>query len=119
MSTTTGLIGEYQAAAIVLSLGWRVSMCPQDKVDLLAWKDDEFIRIQVKTASLLLQKGKRLPCYHFQFGHGRQNKIIGSVKDYDILCQFLRCNKSQSACRLSYLMKIKRSFIHLIKRWRQ
>ena len=86
MSTTIGLIGEYQAAAIVLSLGWRVSMCQQDKVDLLAWKDDEFIRIQVKTASLLLQKGKRLPCYHFQFGHGRQNKVIGSVKDYDILC---------------------------------
>ena len=86
MSTTTGLIGEYHAAAIVLSLGWRVSMCQQDKVDLLAWKDDEYIRIQVKTASLLLQKGKRLPCYHFQFGHGRQNKIIGSVKDYDILC---------------------------------
>ncbi len=84
--TTIGLTGEYYAAGIVLSLGWRVSMCQQDRVDLLAWKDDEFIRIQVKTASLLLQKGKRLPSYHFQFGHGRKNKIIGSVRDYDILC---------------------------------
>ena len=84
--TTTGLIGEYYAAGIVLSLGWRVSMCQQDKGDLIAWKEDEYIRIQVKTASLLLQKGKRLPSYHFQFGFGCKNKIIGSVKDYDILC---------------------------------
>ena len=46
--TTTGLIGEYIAAGVVLSLGWRVSMCQQDKVDLVAWKEDEYIRIQVR-----------------------------------------------------------------------
>ncbi|MEL0116909.1 MAG: group I intron-associated PD-(D/E)XK endonuclease [Pelagibacteraceae bacterium] len=84
--TTTGLIGEHFAAGIVLSLGWRVSMCQQDKVDLLAWKEDEFIRIQVKTAQLSGEKDARIPVYHFQFGAGRTGKTLGSKKDYDILC---------------------------------
>ena len=84
--TTTGLIGEYYAAGVVLSLGWRVSMCQQDKVDLIAWKSDEYIRIQVKTAKLSGEKDARLPVYHFQFGHGQKNKVLGSVADYDILC---------------------------------
>ena len=86
MSTTTGLIGEYHAAAIVLSLGWRVSMCQQDKVDLLAWKDNEYIRIQVKTARLSGEKEARSPVYHFQFGSGQKNKILPNERDYDILC---------------------------------
>jgi len=84
--TTTGLIGEYLAAGIMLSLGWRVSMCQQDKVDLLAWKDDEYIRIQVKTAQLSGEKDARTPVYHFQFGSGQKNKVLPSEKDYDILC---------------------------------
>jgi len=84
--TTTGLIGEYLAAGIMLSLGWRVSMCQQDKVDLLAWKDDEYIRIQVKTAQLSGEKNARTPVYHFQFGSGQKNKILPGKKDYDILC---------------------------------
>ena len=86
MSTTTGLIGEYHAAAIVLSLGWRVSMCQQDKVDLLAWKENEYIRIQVKTAKLSGDKEARNPVYHFQFGSGQKNKVLPNERDYDILC---------------------------------
>lgn len=85
-ATTTGLIGEYIAAGVVLSLGWRVSLCQQDKVDLVAWKSDEFIRIQVKTAKLSSEAQFRNPVYHFQMGHGRKNKFIGTVADYDILC---------------------------------
>jgi len=86
LSTTTGLIGEYIAAAVVLSLGWRVSMAQQDKVDLVAWKDDEYIRIQVKTAKMAIGKGKRNPSYHFQLASGCKNKVLPSEKDYDILC---------------------------------
>ena len=86
MSTTTGLIGEYYAAGVLLSLGWRVSLCQQDKVDLLAWKDNEYIRIQVKTARLSGEKDARAPVYHFQFGSGQKNKILPNEKDYDILC---------------------------------
>jgi len=86
MSTTTGLIGEYYAAGVLLLLGWRVSMCQQDKVDLLAWKDNEYIRIQVKTARLSGEKDARSPVYHFQFGSGQKNKILPNEKDYDILC---------------------------------
>lgn len=86
MSTTTGLIGEYIAAAVVLQLGWRVSLCPQDKVDLVAWKDDEYIRIQVKTAKMSVDKGKRSPSYHFQLASGCKTKVLPNEGDYDILC---------------------------------
>jgi len=42
--TTTGLVAEYIAAAAVLEQGWRVSLAQQDKVDLVAWRDDKFLR---------------------------------------------------------------------------
>lgn len=86
MSTTTGLIGEYIAAAVVLSLGWRVSLAQQDKVDLVAWKDDEYIRIQVKAAKMSLEKNRRTPSYHFQIGSGCKTKTVPNERDYDILC---------------------------------
>ena len=86
MSTTTGLIGEYIAAAVVLSLGWRVSLAQQVKVDLVAWKENEYIRIQVKTAKLSEEQDNRTPVYHFQFGSGCKNKVLPNERDYDILC---------------------------------
>ena len=86
MSTTIGLIGEYIAAAVVLSLGWRVSPCQQDKVDLLAWKENEYIRIQVKTSKKYIDEGRRSPRYHFQLGSGCKTKTLPDEKDYDILC---------------------------------
>ena len=87
MSTTTGLIGEYIAAAVVLSLGWRVSLAQQDKVDLVAWNDDgEYLRIQVKTAQLSKEQDNRNQVYHFQFGSGCKSKSLPNERDYDILC---------------------------------
>jgi len=86
LSTTTGLIGEYIAAAVVLSLGWRVSLAQQDKVDLVAWKDDEYIRIQVKTSKKYANEGRRSARYHFQLGSGCKTKTLPDEKDYDILC---------------------------------
>jgi len=84
VSTTIGLIGEYAAASAILSMGWRVSMAQQDAIDLLAFKDDAFLRIQVKTAHALLSKGRRNPSCHFQLGHGG-NKRLPTIKDYDIV----------------------------------
>ena len=49
--TTKGLIGEYICATSLLELGWKVSMAQQDSVDLIAWKDDQYLRVQVKSAS--------------------------------------------------------------------
>lgn len=56
--TTKGLIGEYICASALLELGWKVSMAQQDSVDLLAWKDDQYLRVQVKSASLRLEKAE-------------------------------------------------------------
>lgn len=89
MSTTIGLIGEYQAASYILQRGWRVSMAQQDKVDLVAWSGNgEFLRIQVKSASLLKAGHHRSAGYHFQLASGNGNrkpKELPTVEDYDIL----------------------------------
>jgi len=84
--TTTGLIGEYIAAAAILGLGWRVSMAQQDRVDMVAWYGQDFIRVQAKTASLLGYKVGRSPRHHFQLGHGCKTKKLPTQDDYDVLC---------------------------------
>jgi len=84
--TTTGLIGEYIAAAAILGLGWRVSMAQQDRVDMVAWYGKEFLRVQAKTASLLGNQDGRSPRHHFNLGHGCKTKHLPTKDDYDVLC---------------------------------
>lgn len=85
--TTTGLIGEYIAAAAILAQGWRVSMAQQDRVDLVAWRNNEiFIRVQAKAASLLGNQDGRSPRHHFNLGHGCKTKHLPTKDDYDVLC---------------------------------
>lgn len=91
--TTTGLIGEYICAASILALGWRVSMAQQDRVDMVAWQGDTFLRIQTKTANLLYNKdGRTSARHHFQLGHGCKTKLLPTIDPdtgsypYDICC---------------------------------
>jgi hypothetical protein len=85
--TTTGLMGEMLAGAAILSLGWRYSPCQQDRVDGLAFLDQTFLRVQVKTASLLRAKdGRASPRHHFNFGHGSRVKHLPTKDDFDVLC---------------------------------
>jgi len=84
--TTTGLIGEYIAAAAILAQGWRVSMAQQDRVDMVAWNGQEFLRIQAKAASLLGNQDGRSPRHHFNLGHGCKTKHLSTKDDYDVLC---------------------------------
>lgn len=84
MSTTTGLIGEYMTAAVILEQdGWKVSMAQQDDTDLVAWRDGVFIRVQVKTSTLRTKAKDRKPGYHFQTGSGGGKKQI-KRGSYDI-----------------------------------
>lgn len=82
--TTTGLIAEHIAACAILSLGWRVSMSQQDAVDLVAWDENRFLRVQVKGANLRSEKD-RSPVYQMQLGRGSKKKALPTVKDYDLL----------------------------------
>jgi hypothetical protein len=82
--TTKGLIGEYICAVSLLGLGWKVSMAQQDSVDLIAWKGDQYLRVQVKSASLRLEKSRITAIYHFNNGSGRNKKVKG-IESYDIL----------------------------------
>ena len=85
MSTRTGLIGEYLTAAAILEMdGWQVSMAQQDLVDLVAWKDGQFLTVQVRTATLRQQKKRSKPGYHFQLGFGSAMKVT-KRGSYDIL----------------------------------
>jgi hypothetical protein len=83
--TTKGLAAEYIAAASLLSLGLRVAMAAQDRVDLVAWDDDRFYRIQVKSSSLKFMP-QRNPGYHFNLASGSKKKTLPKVSDYDIIC---------------------------------
>ena len=84
--TTTGLIGEYIAAAAILAQGWRVSMAQQDRVDMVAWNGQEFLRVQAKAASLLGNQDGQSPRHHFNLGHGCKTKHLPTKDDYDVLC---------------------------------
>jgi len=83
-ATTTGLTGEYITAAAILELGWRVSHAQQDAVDLVAWMDQTFIRVQVKSAHLRKQKHHN-PCYQFQNGSGRVKKTLPTLDKMDVI----------------------------------
>jgi len=61
-------------------------MAQQDRVDMVAWNGQEFLRVQAKTASLLGDKDGRSPRHHFQLGHGCKNKHLPTKDDYDVLC---------------------------------
>jgi hypothetical protein len=82
--TTVGLIGEYVTAASLLQMGWRVSLAAQDKVDLVCWSEREFLRVQVKSATLK-PKSKSTYGYQFQLASGTNKKILPTVDDYDML----------------------------------
>lgn len=84
MSVTLGLIGEHIAAACILSLGWRVSMCQQNSIDLLAFDNDTFLRIQCKASMPYVSNRRRSPSCHFQLGLGGK-KRCATIEDYDIV----------------------------------
>ena len=81
----TGLMGEMIAAASVIDNGWGVSHCPQDGFDLLAFKDDCFIRIEVKTANISKGAGYKKPTYHFNCCKGGAGKRLINRSDADAL----------------------------------
>jgi hypothetical protein len=84
--TLKGLEGEYVALAAITAMGWKATHCPMDRIDVLAFLDQTFLRVQVKTASLLGNKDGRSPRHHFQLGHGCKTKHLPTKEDYDVLC---------------------------------
>ena len=84
-ATKTGLIGEFIACAAVLSNGFSCGMAQQDKVDLVAWDDVGFLRIQVKSGNIRpKQHGSPLISYYFSNGCGK-HKTMPTPSDYDII----------------------------------
>lgn len=85
--TQTGLIGEHLACAAILQMpGIRgASLSQQDKVDIVAWDDIGFIRVQVKSATLR-QSDKRVSSWKYGFNNGSgRDKRLPTVADYDII----------------------------------
>jgi len=107
--TRTGLIGEHFAAGAILSMGWAYAPAAQDKIDGVAISnsDNTILRIQVKTASFLLQKGKAKKAYHFQLGSGCSAKHLPrntkEWADYDIL---VLCGKEHRSCLFYHVSQI-------------
>ena len=84
--TLKGLEGEYVALAAITAMGWKATHCPMDRIDVLAFLDQTFLRCQIKTASLLSNKDGRSARHHFQLGHGSKAKHLPKKEDYDVLC---------------------------------
>ena len=74
------------ALAAITAMGWKATHCPMDRIDVLAFLDQTFLRCQIKTASLLSNKDGRSPRHHFQMGHGCKAKHLPTKEDYDVLC---------------------------------
>ena len=103
-ATATGLIGEYIAASAILDLGFRVSLSQQDKVDLVAWHDEDpqlFLRVQVKSCDISQRHDGRF----FNLAAGGGSKRLPKVSDHDIValvsihdrrCVFL-CHRKHQA----------------------
>lgn len=87
MSTTRGLVGEFITCAAIMSLvqGWRVAHCPQDQIDVIAFLDSDFVRVQVKASSLRAGTIGRKPGYHFQNGSGSAKKKLPDPTTQDII----------------------------------
>lgn len=71
-------------AAILEQEGWQVGHAAQDAVDVIAWRGDTFMRVQVKSAHLRKQKDHR-PVYQFQNGSGRMKKSLPTLVKMDII----------------------------------
>ena len=81
-------MGEYIALSAILSMGWKATHCPMDRIDALAFNavDQTFLRCQIKTASLGLSGHHKSARHHFQLGHGCKAKHLPTKEDYDVLC---------------------------------
>ena len=61
-----------------------MALAQQDKIDLLAFLDGEFFRVQVKSARIYQQTGHSRG-YQFQLGSGSKTKLKPDPLAYDIL----------------------------------
>ena len=80
-------MGEHLACFAILELGWRAVPCPQDGIDLVAFHENIFMRVQVKSARKRKQRDRGALCYHHQLGSGRQKKARPDANVYDILAR--------------------------------
>ena len=76
----TGHIAELIACAILEEQGFKTSFCQQEAVDILAYKDNDFYRVQVKGSKL--RKIRNYNHLQFQLGLGKA-KRLPTINDYD------------------------------------
>ena len=82
-SIKAGRIAEFYACGVIEDLGWQTSLCQQEGVDLIAFNDNEFIRVQVKGS--IIKISLRNNGLQFMMGLG-SNKRFPNSNDYDIAC---------------------------------
>tara|TARA_X000001382_G_scaffold31441_1_gene20399 strand:- start:468 stop:902 length:435 start_codon:yes stop_codon:yes gene_type:complete len=80
-NTKNGRIAEYIAGASLEEQGFSTAFCQQDGIDIFAFKDDHFYRVQVKGS--LLRKTKGYLHHQFQLGIGG-TKRKPDINDYDL-----------------------------------
>jgi len=81
---TIGRAGEFLAASIIESLGYRSVLCQQPNFDMMIIDNGEFYRCEVKTTSGLAKD--RTDRYAFTTSTGSKNKKPIDPKETDIIC---------------------------------
>lgn len=78
-----------------------------DGVDVIAWSgDNDFMRVQVKSARLRKQRDRGALTYHHQLGSGRDKKTRPDHRVYDILARVAIDQRRvffTAACRINKL----------------
>ena len=79
-----GRVGEYLAAAIITELGWHATFVANAPYDLIATRQDQLLRVQVKTTESAKLHGGSLS-YQWSLGAGFEKRGV-DPKEYEILC---------------------------------
>lgn len=81
----TGRAGELMACGVIEALGYRTVLCQQRNFDAMIWVDNNFYRVEIKTATAPRAHGKSTR-YEFGTATGSKTKTPIDPDQTDILC---------------------------------
>lgn len=82
----TGRRGEHLVSAFLYSIDWQCNLVDALGYDLIATQGPKIIRVQVKSSTRpITERGKTVPRYTYNTGHGGAKSIERLDDQYDVL----------------------------------
>ena len=86
MNTTVGQAGEYLTPGLLIDLGLQCMVSPTDGCDLLAFDQDRYWRVEVKTSSKAVTYKRSFYRFHVARGSRHKRKVTSETCDIVALC---------------------------------